>query len=55
MTDDRELQYRGEPLLKDLLDDPVTHVIMAHDGVQRAELDALISDVQQRLEGQARD
>ena len=46
----RKLQFSGEPPLKELLDDPVTRAVMACDGVGRAELDALIDDVQHRLD-----
>ena len=39
----------GEPALADLLDDPVLHVLMARDHVDRADLQALIQVAQQHL------
>lgn len=38
-----------EPALADLLDDPVLHVLMARDGVDRAALDAVIADARRKL------
>ena len=35
--------------LQDLLDDPLTHVIMKHDGVSREALLELIAQQQERL------
>jgi hypothetical protein len=55
MTYDRELQFNGEPLLSELLDDPVTHAVMARDGVERSQLDALISNWQERLDSRGAD
>jgi hypothetical protein len=49
MARHREPEFGGEPPLDDLLDDPVTHAVMARDGVARAALDALIFQVQRDL------
>jgi len=37
-----------EPTLSDLLDDPVTAIIMAHDGVTRDEIIGLLASVAAR-------
>lgn len=42
-----------EASLDDLMDDPLTHVIMRHDGVSRESLMALIQDQRQALFGGA--
>ncbi len=34
-----------EPLLSDLLEDPIVLVLMAQDGVTRSEVEALIEDL----------
>ena len=50
MDNRRDCGFGGEPPLKDLLDDPVMRAMMARDGVERAALDDLIGEVQERLE-----
>jgi hypothetical protein len=39
----------GEPPLSELLDDPVLHMLMARDHVERAELEDVIAYAQRRL------
>ena len=39
-----------EPHLADVLEDPVILAMMARDGVRRAEIDALVRTVRQRLD-----
>ncbi|MEO5373417.1 MAG: hypothetical protein H7840_03965 [Alphaproteobacteria bacterium] len=41
----------GEPLLADLLSDPLTHSVMASDGVKHRHLMLVIAEVQARLNG----
>lgn len=38
-----------EPRLSDLLDDPVLHILMARDGIDRDTLDAVIDDARRKL------
>lgn len=38
-----------EPVLEELLDDPVLHAVMARDGIDRATLEAVIADARRRL------
>lgn len=44
-----------EPPLSQLLDDPLTRLLMASDGVNPHELDRLISKVRERLAGAGTD
>lgn len=39
-----------EPRLADVLEDPVILAVMARDGIRRAEIDALVRAVRQRLD-----
>lgn len=39
-----------EPGLEDMLSDPIVLALMSRDGVERAELKAVLSDAAQRLE-----
>ena len=38
-----------EPALAELLDDPVLHILMARDGVDRQALDSVIADARRKL------
>ncbi len=40
-----------EPRLAEVLDDPMIRAVMARDGIRRAEMDALVQAVRQRLDG----
>lgn len=40
---------RGEPLLSQVLDDPMTQVLMLSDGVDPRELQHLIREARQRI------
>ncbi|MBF0093593.1 MAG: hypothetical protein HQL33_03345 [Alphaproteobacteria bacterium] len=40
-----------EPLLSDLLSDPMTHRVMESDGVEQVHLMLVIAEVQARLNG----
>lgn len=40
---EKRKDWQEETSLQDLLDDPVTHVIMRHDGVTREDILALVA------------
>jgi hypothetical protein len=42
---------RGEPPLRDVLEDPVVHAVMRRDGVTRELLEAVIEQARCRLAG----
>ena len=42
-------QFSGEPLLRDVLADPIVLAVMARDGTARIELEILIATVRHRL------
>ncbi|QJE71763.1 hypothetical protein HHL28_00325 [Aerophototrophica crusticola] len=44
--------YPGEPRLRELLDDPLVHMVMARDGVYPSEVLALVQDVARRRANQ---
>jgi len=46
---DRSVWLRGEPALADLLEDPVTHVIMRHDGVTPEDVWSAVARARQGL------
>jgi hypothetical protein len=53
MTQDgaRRRPANPEPALDDLLNDPVTHAVMDGDRVGRDELDQVLGDAKQKLDG----
>ncbi len=42
------LQCLKEPTLGEMLDDPIVQTLMKRDGVQRASLELLMSDVREK-------
>lgn len=42
-------QFKGEPLLREVLTDPIILAVMAGDGTTKAEVEILIAAVQRRL------
>jgi hypothetical protein len=42
-------QFSGEPLLRDVLADPIVLAVMARSGTARIELEILIATVRHRL------
>ena len=42
------LQCLKEPTLGEMLDDPIVQILMKRDGVQRASLELLMSDVREK-------
>lgn len=43
--------YQGEPRLADLLDDPLTALLMERDGVEKGEASALFDRIRAMLSG----
>ena len=39
----------SEPLVHELLDDPITQMLMRFDGVERAALDPLLQDIMDKV------
>jgi hypothetical protein len=47
--EDKMLRYRSEPLLDELLADPILHLMMQADGVDGTELCAVIAEAGAKL------
>lgn len=47
--------YQGEPRLTDLLDDPLTALLMQRDGVEKDEVSALFARIRAVLAGDEAD
>lgn len=48
------LRPGAEVSLREMLDDPIVHLLMARDGVSREEIEALVRSLRQRLQADAR-
>jgi len=42
-------KIQPEPILEDLLNEPIVHLVMKADGVSAAELRLLLEEIKQRL------
>ena len=42
-------QFSGEPLLRDVLADPIVLAVMAGDGTSKGEVELLIATIRRRL------
>ena len=49
MSQRRNWWERGEPCLRDLLEDPILQTLMARDHVEREELAAIVAQARARL------
>lgn len=49
IMESRDGCWRGEPVVSDMLTDPIVHLIMGSDGVTDRSVSALMDDVRDRL------
>lgn len=48
------LRPGAEVSLREMLDDPIVHLLMARDGVSREEIETLVRSLRQRLQADTR-